>query len=348
MRNGKRSEPPSSVLLFVWGGIGNMVMALPMLSAIRKRRPDDEVAVVVEKGVMAELLVPGRYAAVVALDDPLFQELPGKIRLIKKLRSLKPATFLSSVPWPIVRYKILARLSGAKKALTLPGGKRALRNNYHRDHRSNIENNLMTLGQLGIGGGQRIPELPSNLPDMAFAGTFLRESGIERGRGIVGLHPGAGDPKKRFSENIFIELGRNLVARGCGAVVAGGREEQPLKQRVAREIGKGAISTPPHLRLGQTLGLIDSCKLFISNDSGLAHCSAALGVPTIALFGPTDHRISGPAGRLVGIITSRTGCRPCYYPGKRPGCSAKDQPCLRLTFDEFRQQLDENLRVFFA
>jgi heptosyltransferase-2 len=73
---------------------------------------------------------------------------------------------------------------------------------------------------------------------------------------------------------------------------------------------------PLHDLAGQTslkeaMALMSRCRLFVSNDSGLMHVAAALGVPTIAIFGSTNTVTTAPVGRRVVIIHKPVSCSPC-------------------------------------
>ena len=63
--------------------------------------------------------------------------------------------------------------------------------------------------------------------------------------------------------------------------------------------------------LGQALSMISQCNVFVTNDSGLMHVSAALGVPTVAIFGSTDHVATGPYSDKASIVRTELDCSPC-------------------------------------
>jgi heptosyltransferase-2 len=75
--------------------------------------------------------------------------------------------------------------------------------------------------------------------------------------------------------------------------------------------------------LGEAMALIRRCQFFVSNDSGLMHVGAALGVPTVAIFGSTDPVATGPRGRWARMVKHDLECAPCLKPECRIG-----YPCL--------------------
>jgi ADP-heptose:LPS heptosyltransferase len=138
------------------------------------------------------------------------------------------------------------------------------------------------------------------LPEGALAlrGAALARAGIETRAPLIALHPGAGSPAKRWPAPRWAELWRALGS-GAGAVVICG----PADLEAARELG-GAIGAP--LLAGASLlelaAVLSGCAALLGHDSGVSHLSAALGVPTLALFGPTDPAGWAPRGPRVAVL----------------------------------------------
>jgi ADP-heptose:LPS heptosyltransferase len=99
--------------------------------------------------------------------------------------------------------------------------------------------------------------------------------------------------------------------------------------------GVPALRFPPHVRdfigrlsLRETAELMAGAGLVVANDSGLAHVAAAVGVPTLILFGPTPDRTLGPLPRHVTVLRSGLECEPCWF-GRRFEACHKSIDCLR-------------------
>jgi heptosyltransferase-2 len=76
--------------------------------------------------------------------------------------------------------------------------------------------------------------------------------------------------------------------------------------------GARVISLIGRTSLAELIGVVSRCAAFVSNDSGAMHVAAALGVPVTAIFGPTDERVTAPAGTgAVDVIMRSVFCRPC-------------------------------------
>jgi lipopolysaccharide heptosyltransferase I len=150
--------------------------------------------------------------------------------------------------------------------------------------------------------------------------------GIEEGTRTVLLHPGAGHPAKRWPVSRFIEVAEQLA--GCPAVRllwTAGPDESGLLQSVAERLPRSLVVTPPGI--GTLAALVRRCSLVIAGDTGPLHLAAALGRPTVALYGPSDPLHAGPAG--VGHQVLKHPC-PCgWTPGPFFNRRCPDPPCMQ-------------------
>jgi heptosyltransferase-2 len=145
---------------------------------------------------------------------------------------------------------------------------------------------------------------------------------------LVGLFPGAEWgaakrwPWRRFAA-LATELRRRLPA-GRQIVVAGPKEVW-LAVRVFEESGKVHPVIGPDLDLAALAGVLSHLDLLVTNDSGPMHLAAALGVPCIALFGPTDRHRTAPAGDGHIVLSRDLWCSPCF----RRRCPLLHHGCMR-------------------
>ena len=145
------------------------------------------------------------------------------------------------------------------------------------------------------------------------------------GRPVVTLAPGAVGPSKRWT--YFPELARMLTSEGKQVWVLGSPAEQPMAQAIVEAAGSAAHDlTSTDLRNAiLALKCADAC---VSNDSGLVHVAAAIGTPTIGIFGPTSPWHWAPLNPLAAVIeTTATDlpCRPCH----KPTCRLGHHRCMR-------------------
>lgn len=127
---------------------------------------------------------------------------------------------------------------------------------------------------------------------------LLRRAGVlEQGAScpMAVLNPGGNDPAKRWPPERFASLAHRLIDRhGLTVLVSGAPSEVDLAAQVVSLIDRPgrAVNLPAHpgLSLGVLKAIVARCRVMITNDTGPRHMAAALGVPVVSLFGPTDHR----------------------------------------------------------
>jgi heptosyltransferase III len=272
-----------SVLIVHPGALGDVLLALPALAHLARVRP----------GARRSLATAPRIAALLA-DAPCVEETraldalglhrlftaDGDAATLARLAAHETIVAWLGAGDPVFRAH-LATLDGADArrvivARGIPGPGAARHAAWHF---------LDTLAPLG--------PLPAALPrvrlaagpaERAWAAAWLDVRAIAAGP--VVLHPGAGAPAKVWPG--MAALGRRLVARGLPVVAVTGPAE------AAAEI-PGAHAARD-LTLRQLVALLERAAVFVGHDSGLTHLAAAVGGPTVALFGPTDSAIWAPVG----------------------------------------------------
>jgi heptosyltransferase-2 len=93
-------------------------------------------------------------------------------------------------------------------------------------------------------------------------------------------------------------------------------------------------------RLSELIAMISACDLFITNDSGPMHLAAAVCVPTLAIFGPTDEIATGPMSRSAVLVNKKVECSPCLL----RECPIDHRCMTRISVDEVYMQADRMLR----
>lgn len=134
------------------------------------------------------------------------------------------------------------------------------------------------------------------------------------GRGPwVALSPGAAyGPAKRWPAARFAAVGAKLREElDARVVLLGGPEDQPTAAQVKRHLNGTCLDLAGRTTLRQALAILSRMELLITNDSGLMHAAAALGVPVVAVFGSTDPRATGPFTDKATVIHHDLPCSPC-------------------------------------
>jgi heptosyltransferase-2 len=143
---------------------------------------------------------------------------------------------------------------------------------------------------------------------------------------LIGVHPGAtGSSAKRWLAERYAEVADRLANRYGGRIaLMGGLEETALAEEIRSHMTTSPLFLAGETSLDVLLGVIDSLALLVTNDSGPMHLASALEIPTVAVFGPTDERETGPIGRDARVVRRSVDCSPCLL----KECST-DHRCMR-------------------
>jgi ADP-heptose:LPS heptosyltransferase len=144
--------------------------------------------------------------------------------------------------------------------------------------------------------------------DILWAEEFVQRRGCAEEK-ILAVAPGSGAREKNWPVEFFLEVSRwwRCETGGQALVLYGPAEEERLGDQTRWD---GAIQVRG-LSLGKVAALLSRCDLYLGNDSGLTHLAGALGIETIALFGPTDAAEWAPRGRSVTVVNWQVECSPC-------------------------------------
>lgn len=142
----------------------------------------------------------------------------------------------------------------------------------------------------------------------------------------IGVSPGAAfGSAKRWLPERFADAARVLAREsGSGVAVFGSASEADLADEVAERTGARSCSLAGKTTLAEYLQLAATCSLYLTNDSGSMHAAAALGVPTVAVFGATDADATGPAAPWARIVREPVDCSPCLL----RECPLVGHPCM--------------------
>jgi len=141
----------------------------------------------------------------------------------------------------------------------------------------------------------------------------FRELGL--GEAIIGISPGAAyGTAKRWLPERFAETAIRLASELDAAVaIFGSKSEHSLCESVAESVAPSARvkNFAGETSLAEFIEFAAACRVYLTNDSGAMHIASALGVPTVAVFGATNHITTGPTGPLARIVREHVDCSPC-------------------------------------
>jgi heptosyltransferase II len=166
-----------------------------------------------------------------------------------------------------------------------------------------------------------LPSLTASPAQRQAAEALLRRAGVDsNSRPLVALNAGATNSRaKRWPEDRFAALADRLIeSLGSRIVFIGAASERDGVERIIRRMkSRGAVNLAGETGMAELIGALDACDLLVSNDAGPAHVAAALGRPTLTIFGPTNEFETAPRGaraeavRAEGVECARCMLRDC-------------------------------------
>jgi heptosyltransferase-2 len=287
--------------------LGDAVMALPAMAAVRKAYPDAFVAVAAAPSVapLFQEQTSARADDVVTVSGEPETLRAGRFDAVL----LFPNSFRSA--WSARQAGILQRW-GYAASFRSPLLTRAVRRPRTRVHQTTYYTGLVR--GLGMPAEEVLPCVRVTAPTAARAATLLEGSGVPPDATIVGFAPGAAyGHAKRWPPSRVAEVITRLVReRDAVCVLFGAEGDRPAGREIEEALPAGvrAINLIARTNLRVFAGVLARCRVFVSNDSGAMHLAAALGVPVTAIFGPTDERVTAPAGEH-DVLLHPVFCRPC-------------------------------------
>jgi ADP-heptose:LPS heptosyltransferase len=184
-----------------------------------------------------------------------------------------------------------------------------------------------------------MPAFPFHSGALNWSREFCRQSGLE-GKKILALAPGSGAKEKNWPLRFYQVVAEWWEKKLGGKVlVVLGPAEEDRKEDWVWSNARVMCG----LDLARLAALLARCHLYVGNDSGVTHLSAALGVETIALFGPTDPSEWAPRGERVTVIRRKVSCSPCPD-SVRKLCSHRE--CLTgLSPSDVLIRIEEGLKM---
>lgn len=316
------------VIVKMWA-LGDILMATPMLAALRGRYPDVKVTWVVDESHGAvlqghpgiddlEIINSGQWRRFLRKGN-----VPGWVATALRLRNLvssyKPDAVINCHPekwWTIFLAPAPVRV-GLFPSRTLPGTSRFYTHPLANPSPPIHATRQYLLATQALGCEDRdlsltIGETPDETP---FLTAFQQEHGLSEERPLVIIAPFTSAENKCWEPELFAQLADQLAEQfGAQIVMTLHPKDEPSARKIASQARtKIIVATKTTLR--QYVALLRSADLVVSGDTSSLHISAALGTPYVTLFGPTEPAHLAPlAPRERGgvILTHPLACRPCH------------------------------------
>ena len=289
---------PRNILVIDFGQLGDVVMSLPALRAIRERFSKARITVAAGKPGNEVVEMSGYADAIIPVDRVSLRDgfkLLSIARIFQIVKDVRRRKFDFVIDLhSLSETNLLGFLSGAPQRLfsRRPGRSLDFLANFkprppiETDHRArhSIDRYLDVLRPLGIEDAPRAPRLRTRIEDDHAVDSILRKEKADRGAPLVGLFPGAGHASRRWPLERFAELA-DFLSRNDGVrpIVFAGPEEHSLVQEIMTQFPRGSI-----ILSGLTIRQLASAQArlaaFVSNDTGPMHIAAAVGAPIVLLL----------------------------------------------------------------
>jgi heptosyltransferase-2 len=303
--------------------VGDAIMALPALRAVRQRHPDATISIVARPYV-GDIYRDQQICDELIAYDPngAHRGWSGREKLISDLRShnFDVALLLQNAfdaAWLAWRSQIPQRVGYARDARSLlltkaipvpkPGEIPAHEKFYYLEL-------LRRAGWL-----DQLPDEPHitlRVPDAARqrAAQILLESGARPHvrRIAVGAGASYGSAKCWPPDRFAKALNALLSQADADVILFGTPSELPVSTAIAAELRRSPINITGKTSIADLPALLSQCHLFLGNDSGAMHVAAAVGLPVVAVFGPTDPEGTAPVTPRVTIVQQKPYCSPCF------------------------------------
>ena len=302
-----------------------MVLLTPALRALKQAYPESRLELLL-RPLVADLMGSHPYVDACIVDSKTEGRFRSLTKLVRQIREksfdfaivLHPTSvrnalfpFLARIP-----IRIGTNVSGRGMLLTKFC---ADDTNVHEVHRY-----LRVLRLLDIDTASDDLEFWHRDADRHFIENLLHIEGVSRDDRVIAVNLGTTWPTKRWEVENFAGVIQQItrLAQGAKVVLTGSPTEQTLAEGLPASlptinlVGKTSI-----LQLG---ALLERCEMCLTCDSGPMHIAAAVGTPTVTLFGPTDPTRHRPYGSGHTVIEKPVSCRPCY----KRSCQRQDTPYL--------------------
>jgi heptosyltransferase-2 len=299
-----RPLQPFRILIRSTNWLGDAVMSVPAVRAIKAGRPDARIT------ILAPAKLAQIWQAVPEVDEVIaIEKRDGVFRVARRIRD----KFDVAILFPnSVRSALEAWLAGIPRRVGYPGHRRAWLLNQPLlekkkkkavaseppPHQVEHYLRLAEFVGAGIDGWSLAPPRPAITPPVP----------------RIAVCPGAEyGAAKRWPAERFAKVIQQISAgRTCEWCLVGVEKDAPIADEIVRASGVQVRNLAGKTTLAELIALLRTCTLLLTNDTGTMHLAALLGVPVVAIFGSTEPALTGPLGDGHRVLRHHVECSPCF------------------------------------
>ena len=302
---------PFRILIRSSNWLGDAVMSVPAIRAIKTGRPDAQITIAAPSKIASMWKLVPEVNEIVPL---LNKSLPATVRSIRRQPRFDVAILFPNS----LRTALEIWLSGIPRRVGYRGHFRSWLLNQiicERETPVTIEHQanryLRVARELGANVHDNWRDALSRVPRTS-DGTEIVPPANARVK--MALSPGAEyGPAKRWLPERFAEVAAAVSAKSSVQwILFGTPKDITVGERIARALGDSCVNRIGQTTLEQLIDELQKCRLLLTNDTGTMHLASLLGVPSVAIFGSTDPRLTGPLGDRHIILRHQVECSPCF------------------------------------
>ncbi|NUN71208.1 MAG: glycosyltransferase family 9 protein [Bacteroidetes bacterium] len=348
--------------------IGDILFLTPAIRSVRQRFPEARITILASTWIKAVVERIPSVDEVIYFDAPLqkifiWDRFIATVRVTKELRRRRFTAAVTAHRSSF--FSVLLAAAGIRRRIGFRGAAMLTDAVPFDDTKHETARYLELTARLTGTSDPGIMELKATEIDLEFREQFFRSGKIGSAVRYIGIFPGGGDNPgtkmhiKRWPGERYAELVRRLYTdAGLVPVFIGSAPDAAVVDPIIAAVEGSvpylnAVSVPD---LGQLHGLLTGCIVMLGGDSGPMHMAAALGIPTVTIFGPSDPRLVAPLGSSHRYIWKQVPCSPCYTPatvkqkkyfnGNEFICTTGTHACIKeVTVDEVYRTIMEVLPV---
>jgi ADP-heptose:LPS heptosyltransferase len=305
------------VLVVRLRSIGDTVLTTPSLFALRRFVPDNQIDILLEDWVAPVLDGSELVDRVITLPR---DSTAARARLARELRSTRYDVVYNLHGGTTATF--LTRATGAKHRVGFENYQYARLHNHvapspltiwQRPTLHSVEQQLALIGWTGVPVTDRPPtRLAVTEPASISVGRKLEAAGFGGGESIAMIHPTAAFDTKRWAVDNFVRVSEDLRGRGLAPVIVVAHQEREVARMISEKSSARCV-TLANLSLPEVTALAARARLFVGNDSGIAHIAAATGAPCVVIFGSSNRNHWRPWTMHPNeIVFEELSCQPCH------------------------------------
>lgn len=325
--------PPQKILIIKLSAMGDTVLLIPSLRALRQNYPRALIKMIVTE-VNKEIIQHCPYIdGLIYLDLKTYLKHPLLfLGFMRRLRQQRFTLALDFDQW-LRLSPLLAFFSGAKQRVGFKTRRQGRHYVFtqiveHSPIKHEVECFFDLVKAIKVKATDRKLDLWIIQAAADIVNKKLSAYGVKDSDLLIGIHPGCGShgQPRQWPPVKYLEVIRCLQERAqAKVIVTGGLSEKKIVEEIVHSSGANSIAVVGW-DLQETVALIKKFKVLVCGNTGIMHIATAVGTPVVALHGPTNAQKWGPWGDNNIVLKAKSACSPCLYLGFEYGC--KDYSCM--------------------